>query len=45
MERWYLEHDEFRRALEVKPTAFGVTSEDIGLFNWLKDYRRGDLGI
>ena len=41
IERWALEHPEFRSALEVKP--IGVTLEDCGLFNWLKDYWLGNL--
>jgi hypothetical protein len=45
MEAWAKEHREFARALDRQPTVLGINSEDIGLFNWLKDYRRGDLGI
>ena len=41
IERWSLEHPDFRSALEVKP--IGVTLEDCGLFNWLKDYWVGDF--
>jgi hypothetical protein len=43
IERWTHEHEEFSKAFKVESTALGVTSEDIGLFNWLKDYRRGYL--
>lgn len=45
MEAWAREHPEFAHALDTQPTALGVSSEDIGLFNWLKDYRRGELGL
>ena len=41
IERWALEHPEFRSALEVKP--IGVTLEDCGLFHWLKGYWLGNL--
>ena len=44
MEAWAREHLEFAQALDTQPTALGVSSEDIGLFNWLISHRRGDLG-
>jgi hypothetical protein len=43
MAAWASEHSEFAQALDTQPGALGVSSEDIGLFNWLKDYRRRDL--
>ena len=43
IERWAEEHKDFEWALQVLPTALGVTGEDVELFNWLKAYRRGDL--
>jgi hypothetical protein len=45
LDDWTREQPEFARALKTQPTALGVSSEDIGLFSWLKDHRRGDLGI
>ncbi len=45
MEAWAREHPEFAHALDTQPTALGVASEDIGLFSWLKDHRRGRLRI
>lgn len=45
IERWADEHKDFDWALQVYPTALGVTHEDFGLFNWLKDYRLGNLDI
>ena len=41
--RWSSEHKDFYWALGTAPSALGVSSEDIGLFSWLKDYRRGYL--
>jgi hypothetical protein len=43
LERWAEDHKDFERALQVAPSIFGVTHEDFGLFNWLKDYRLGNL--
>jgi hypothetical protein len=45
LEEWARQHKDFGWALQTDPTAFGVTSEDYGLYNWLKDYRRGFLDI
>jgi hypothetical protein len=45
IERWAEEHKDFEWALQVAPSILSVTGEDIGLFNWLKDYRLGNLDI
>jgi len=45
IERWAEEHKDFEWALQTIPTALGVTYEDHGLFNWLKDCRLGNLEI
>lgn len=39
------DHVEFAAALSTHPSALAVTSEDWGIYNWLKDYRRGWWGV
>jgi hypothetical protein len=45
VDEWERQHKDFDWALQTEPTTLGVTSEDFGLYNWLKDYRRGLLEI
>lgn len=45
IERWAEEHKDFEWALQTMPTTLGVTGEDHALYNWLKDYRLGNLDI
>ena len=45
IERWAEEHKDFEWALQTIPTTLGVSYEDHSLFNWLKDYRRGNLDL
>ena len=42
---WAEQHDEFAKALQVEPITTLRVTDDFGLTNWLKDYRRGNLNI
>jgi hypothetical protein len=42
---WAEQHDEFAKALQVEPITTLRVTDDFGLINWLKDYRRGNLNI
>ena len=41
LQRWALEHSEFKAALEVKPIHMSL--EDYAMCNWFKDYWLGNL--
>jgi hypothetical protein len=43
LERWAEAHKDFGWALQTPPSVLGVTHQDFALFNWLKDYRLGNL--
>ena len=45
LDRWASEQKDFAKALQVEPIMTLRVTDDFGLINWLKDYRRGNLDI